>query len=96
MRKKDFITVYHVTSYKKFKKYLKSGVIKAPVRAWKSFEDAVEFSKKTGRQIILRLRFPKDLCETLEGHKGRAVYLSQDYPILEYFKGHHKKYFSNF
>lgn len=66
--------VWHVTSLKKLNKYLSNGGIKAPVRAWKTIEEAQRFSIQTGRRIILRLKVPGD-TETLEGHKGNAVIL---------------------
>ena len=42
-----------------------------PVRAWENMEQAVRMSKSTGRQVILRLRFP-DNADKLEGHYGEA------------------------
>lgn len=64
--------VYHVTTLKKFERYQKTGSILPPVRAWEKIEDALDFSFRTGRQIILRIKLPKKL--RLEGHKGKAVY----------------------
>ena len=72
--------VYHVTTYKKLTKYLKSGCILPPVRAWESVEEAERFSIQTGRRIILRLKFPNN-AERLEGHKGKAFVL---YEPLEF------------
>ena len=77
--------VYHVTSPKKFAKYQKEGKIKAPVRAWADVFEAVRFSCSTGRQIILRLRFPDDAAR-LPGHGGNAVYLTEDFEIPESLK----------
>lgn len=34
------MTVYHVTTLKKLNKYLKTGYIKPPVRAWENIEQA--------------------------------------------------------
>ena len=59
--------VYHVTSLKKLNKYLKSGQIEPPVRAWENIEQAERMSLSTGRRIILRLKFP-DNAEKLPGH----------------------------
>ena len=50
--------VYHVTSLKKLNKYIESGMILPPVRAWEDIEQAERMSISTGRKIILRLRFP--------------------------------------
>lgn len=75
--------VYHVTSAKKLKKYIASGRIIAPVRAWESVAEAERFSLSTGRRIILRLRFPKN-SPRLEGHFGKAFVLCQDLPFRGY------------
>ena len=50
--------VFHVCSYKKLDKYKKTGYIIPPVRAWENMEQAQRMSISTGRQVILRLRFP--------------------------------------
>lgn len=65
------MVVYHVCSYKKLQKYLTSGFIKAPVRAWDNINQAERMSKSTGRRIIIRLKFPSD-AEVLEGHFQEA------------------------
>ena len=75
------VVVWHVTTLKKLKRYLKLGFIKPPVRAWLDIEDAERFSKQTGRLIILRLKFPKHKIKKLEGHKGRAVYIDELYQL---------------
>lgn len=72
--------VYHVTSLKKLNKYLKTGYITPPVRAWENIEQAQRMSLSTGRKIILRLKFP-DNCEKLEGHFNQARVLKQNYKI---------------
>ncbi len=76
--------VWHVCSIKKFKKYLQCGVIKAPVRAWIDIKEAERFSKQTGRQIILRLKFPDSKVRLLPGHKGKAVYINEDYHVVDW------------
>jgi hypothetical protein len=63
--------VYHVTTYNKLKKYLATGCILPPVRAWENIEQAERMSKSTGRKIILRLHFPND-APKLEGHFNQA------------------------
>ena len=73
--------VYHVTSLKKLNKYIESGMILPPVRAWEDIEQAERMSISTGRKIILRLRFP-DNAEKLEGHFNQAMVLYEPY-ILE-------------
>jgi len=80
------MVVYHVTSYKKFMKYMRSGVISPPVRAWIDIKEAERFSKQTGRCIIIRLKFPDKLVKRLEGHGGKAVYIDQPYPIVEWLR----------
>ena len=74
------MTVYHVTSLKKLNKYIKSGVILPPVRAWENIEQAERMSKSTGRKIILRLRFP-DNAQKLEGHFNQARVLHEPYVL---------------
>ena len=72
--------VFHVCSYKKLDKYKKTGYIMPPVRAWESIEKAVRMSKSTGRQVILRLRFP-DNTDKLDGHYGQARVLNYRYDV---------------
>ena len=74
------MVVYHVTTLKKLNKYLRSGGIEPPVRAWVDIEQAERFSKSTGRMIILRLKFPAN-AEVLEGHYGKARVLRQRYVL---------------
>jgi len=75
------MTVYHVCSYKKLSKYLKSGgFIYPPVRAWETVEQAERFSKSTGRKLILRLKFPNN-SEKLPGHFNQARVLYQKYKL---------------
>ena len=72
------MTVYHVTTLKKLNKYLKTGYIKPPVRAWENIEQAERMSKSTGRNIILRLKFP-DNADKCEGHFNQARILYEPY-----------------
>lgn len=72
------MTVYHVTTLKKLNKYLKTGYIKPPVRAWENIEQAERMSKSTGRKIILRLKFP-DNADKCEGHFNQARVLYEPY-----------------
>lgn len=75
--------VFHVTSFKKLKKYQEIGFIKSPVRAWTNINDAIRFSIQTGRAIILRLNFPDNTkkVQTLEGHKGMAVIYNDNFDV---------------
>ena len=75
------VIVYHVTSPKKYKRYMASGCIKAPVRAWENIQQAERFSKQTGRTIILRLKFPDDASK-YEGHFNQARVIYNDYPLF--------------
>ena len=70
--------VYHVTTLKKLNKYLTSGCILPPVRAWENIEQAERMSKTTGRKIILRLKFP-DNADKCEGHFNQARILYEPY-----------------
>ena len=72
------MVVYHVTSLKKFGKYLAGGKILPPVRAWENIEQAERMSISTGRRIILRLKFP-DNAPKLEGHFNQARVLYEPY-----------------
>jgi len=83
--------VWHVTSIKKLKKYLEEGIIRMPVRAWESIEEAERFSKQTGRQIILRLEFPKD-APKMFGHKNKARVLHSHYLITDYLFSHKSRF----
>lgn len=76
------MTVYHVTTLNKLKKYLATGRITAPVRAWENIEQAERFSKQTSRRIILRLNFP-DNADKLEGHYQQARVLFGDYKFTQ-------------
>jgi hypothetical protein len=70
--------VYHVCSYKKLQKYLATGYIKPPVRAWENVEQAERMSISTGRKVILRLKFPNN-ADKLEGHFDQARVLYEPY-----------------
>lgn len=67
--------VWHVTSFKKLDKYRKSGYIDSPVRAWENIKYAQRMSIRTGRKVILRLKFP-DNSQKLEGHFNSARVLN--------------------
>jgi hypothetical protein len=70
--------VYHVTTLSKLCKYVQSGFIAPPVRAWENIEQAQRMSLSTGRRIILRLRFPRDTPK-LHGHFNQARVLNTNY-----------------
>ena len=74
--------VYHVTTLNKFKKYLKTGKILPPVRAWENIQQAERMSLSTSRKIILRLRFPNN-AQKLEGHFNQARVLYQYYDVAK-------------
>lgn len=75
--------VWHVTTSKKLSKYLKTGSIKPPVRAWETLERAEKFSISTGRRVILRLKFPEN-APKLSGHYGKARVLETSLPFKGY------------
>lgn len=77
------MVVYHCCSLKKLNKYLKSGGITPPVRAWENIEQAERMSKSTGRKIILRLKFP-DNAQKLEGHFNQARVLYTKLPLTQF------------
>lgn len=74
--------VYHTCSYRKLQRYLKTGFILPPVRAWETIEHAGRMSLSTGRRIILRLRFPNN-AEKLSGHYNAARVLYTKYKIRD-------------
>ena len=74
--------VYHVTSLKKLNKYLETGYIKPPVRAWEDIKQAERMSLSTGRRIILRLKFPNN-AKKLEGHFDKARVLYKPYKFTK-------------
>ena len=65
------MVVWHVCTVKKLSRYLGSGVILPPVRAWDNIQQAERMSRHSGRRVILRLCFPND-TPVLEGHAGQA------------------------
>lgn len=75
--------LYHVSSFKKVLRYKTEGCIKPPVRAWTSIEAALNFSKQTGRRVILRLKNNKTFVP-FEGHKGNAVISREPYCIKDF------------
>ncbi len=47
--------LYHCTTDKKLLKYKQTGFIISPVRGWKYLQSAINWNKKTGRNIILEI-----------------------------------------
>jgi hypothetical protein len=80
--------VYHVIGANKLCRCLHLGYLISPVRAWKTIAEAERFSKQTGRQIILRLKFPEE-AKQLPGHKGMAVYIDGTYDLKTIFGKFH-------
>lgn len=72
--------VYHCTSFRKINKYLQSGQINPPVRAWENLAQAERYSISTHNKIILRLKFP-DQADKLKGHFKEARVLNYPYKI---------------
>ena len=66
------MTGYHVTTRKKFLRYLQTGRIWPPVRFWTTIADAEQFSRQTGRRVILRITVPDAAIRPYPGHRGRA------------------------
>lgn len=71
-------TLFHVCTFNRVRRYRERGSIKAPVRAWVTMEAALDFSSRTGRRVILRLKDDGSFVE-LEGHKSCAVISYKDY-----------------
>lgn len=68
--------VWHVCSLRKANKYVKTGYILPPVRAWENVNQAQRMSLSTGRRCILRLKFPNN-ADKLPGHFGEARVLNE-------------------
>jgi hypothetical protein len=75
------MVVYHVTTTKKLRKYITTGAILPPVRAWISIAAAERFSKQTGRRLILRLK--ADGWVAYKGHRGEAVVSDAPYILRD-------------
>lgn len=73
--------VWHVTSVGKLKKYLTSGYILAPVRAWETIDQATRMAGSTGRRVILRIPRRAGEWHQLDGHFGEAVVCNQNIPF---------------
>lgn len=68
---------YHVTTIRKFERYMNTGSIMPLVRAWDDFNHAYDFMIRTGRNIIIVLNLKNE--QRIEGHKGHTV--AVNYPI---------------
>lgn len=75
------MVLFHVCDLKLLRKYLASGQIDNPVRAWKSLEGAARFSKQTERRVILRLS--GRTFRPLGGHQDQAMVSDAPYPVSE-------------
>jgi len=53
------MTIYHVTTNKKAKRYKETGYIKAPVRGFDTLTAAMAWAIKTGRTVIYEMQFNK-------------------------------------
>lgn len=74
------MVLFHVCDLKLLNKYITSGKIENPVRAWKSLAGAIRFSKQTERRIILRLT-GKGSFRPLGGHQDQAMVSDDPYPL---------------
>lgn len=72
--------LWHVTTLDLLNKYLESGKILAPVRAWKSLEGATRFAKQTDRHLIIRIKGNGEFKE-LGGHQNQAMVSDKNYLI---------------
>ena len=72
--------IWHVTTAAKLRRYIASGAILPPVRAWESEDAAARFSRQTGRRLILRLRRDPTFAR-LDGHRGEALISSAPYRL---------------
>ena len=74
------MVLFHCTNLALLQKYIESGQIDNPVRAWRTLAGAVRFSKQTDRKIILRLAARKDFRQ-LGGHQNEALVSDRPYRL---------------
>lgn len=76
------MTIYHVTTPKKAKRYRESGFIKKPVRGFDTLIAAMAWAIKTGRTVIYSA--DGDPAYKLPDHHnifGAAWWIDRDIPI---------------
>lgn len=67
---------WHCTTKKKMVRYKSSGRIIAPVRFWPNKETAERWAKRTGRELVIRIRL-ESISYPLPDHKP-ALFCPQD------------------
>ena len=63
------MTLYHVTTLKKYKKYIQSNAIHSPVRGFTTLTAALAWGMKTNRTMILELE--ADSTHKLPDHHNK-------------------------
>ena len=79
---------FHCTTQKKLDRYQSSGRIIAPVRFWPNERTARKWSKRTGRNLVLRIRL-EDISYPLPDHKP-AMWCPRDVVSFELVGGENK------
>jgi hypothetical protein len=75
---------YHVTSSKKYKRYIASGAIFPPVRFWTNINSAKNWRFKTGRTLILKIKTTDNVTYPLPDHKPKGCAWWADEFIREF------------
>lgn len=64
---------YHVTTYKKYQRYLETGCILPPVRFWRTLDTARSWARRTNRHLIISFETDESLCYPLPDHQPRGM-----------------------
>lgn len=78
------MTIYHVTTDKKAKRYRESGCIHRPVRGFTTLQAAMAWGMKVGRKVIYRVESGDASAYKLPDHHnefGEAWWIDADIPI---------------
>ena len=78
------MTIYHVTTPKKAKKYRETGHINKPVRGFTTLTAAMAWAIKTNRTVIYRIEYDTSSCYKLPDHHnsfGDAWWVDANVPI---------------
>jgi len=63
---------YHVTTPKKVERYRCTGAILEPVRFWTCLESALDWGRRTGRSVCLRIDVDRGRAWPLPDHRPRG------------------------
>jgi hypothetical protein len=76
------MTLYHVTTPNKARKYRQTGFIKKPVRGFDTLLGAMVWAIKVGRNVIYRIEGePVYLLPDHHNDCGKAFWVDEDIPV---------------